>query len=149
MNYLELRTSIIEQPFRIEQAFMTDITLAWEEGVAELKDSFMDDMEFDHEGLPILGPYVFGLFLPYLFPFSLYSLSIEENNKYLDPSSFSQSPLALAKQMLERNDRFQKLHYSSKPPYRKAKLVRVAMRRRSFSTKHAIWMSTKRQEQKR
>ena len=146
MNYLELRTPIIEQPFRIEQALMTDTTLAWEEGAAELEDSFMDDMDFDHEGLPMLGPYVFGLFPPYLFPCSLYSLSIEENNKYLDPSSFSQSPLALAKQMLERNDRFQMLHYSLKPPSRKAKLVRVAMGRGFFSAKHAIWRRTKRQE---
>jgi peroxin-5 len=30
-------------------------------------------------------------------------LSTEENNKYLDPSSSTQSPLALAKQMLEQN----------------------------------------------
>jgi peroxin-5 len=32
-----------------------------------------------------------------------YSLSIEENNKYLDPSSSTHSPLTLAKQMLEQN----------------------------------------------
>jgi peroxin-5 len=30
---------------------------AWEE---ELEDSFADNMKFDHEGLPILDPYVFG-----------------------------------------------------------------------------------------
>ncbi|KAH9083488.1 peroxisome targeting signal receptor [Lactarius deliciosus] len=60
---------------------------AWDEGVAaDLDDSFTHNMKFDHEGLPILDPYVF-----------------EQNNKYLDPSSSTQSPLALAKQMLEHN----------------------------------------------
>jgi peroxin-5 len=44
---------------------------AWEEGAAELDDSFVHNMAFDHEGLPILGPYVFGLFLPYS-PFSVH-----------------------------------------------------------------------------
>ena len=34
---------------------------------------------------------------------SPYSLSIEENNKYLDLPSSTQSPLALAKQMLKQN----------------------------------------------
>jgi peroxin-5 len=43
-------------------------------------------------------------FPPYFFPFSLYSLSVEESNKYLDPSSSTQSPLALARQMLEQNE---------------------------------------------
>ena len=33
---------------------------AWEEGATELEDSFADNMKFDHEGLPILDPYVFG-----------------------------------------------------------------------------------------
>jgi peroxin-5 len=59
---------------------------AWEEGVVDLDDSFTHNMKFDHEGLPIVDPYVF-----------------EQNNKYLDPSSSTQSPLALAKQMLEQN----------------------------------------------
>ncbi|KAI0305738.1 hypothetical protein B0F90DRAFT_1815316 [Multifurca ochricompacta] len=58
---------------------------AWEEGATELDDSFSHNMKFDHEGLPILDPYVL------------------ENNKYLDPSSSTQSPLSLAKQMLEQN----------------------------------------------
>ena len=74
---------------------------AWEEGAPQLNDTFV---KFDHEGLPILDPYVFGLFsLPYNFPFPPYSLSTEENNKYLDASSHTSSPLALAKQMLEQN----------------------------------------------
>lgn len=41
--------------------------------------------------------------LSYYWTTSPYSLSVEENNKYLDPSSSTQSPLALAKQMLEQN----------------------------------------------
>jgi hypothetical protein len=40
---------------------------AWEEGAAESDDSFVHSMTFDLEGLPILDPYVFGLFLPYSF----------------------------------------------------------------------------------
>ncbi|KAH9986567.1 hypothetical protein BJV74DRAFT_844857 [Russula compacta] len=59
---------------------------AWEEGPGQLDDTFAHNLNFDDEGLPILDTYVF-----------------EENNKYLDPSSSTQSPLALAKQMLEQN----------------------------------------------
>jgi len=39
----------------------------------------------------------------YNWTISPYSLSIEENNKYLNPPSSTQSPLALAKQMLKQN----------------------------------------------
>ncbi len=77
---------------------------AWEEGAAPLDDTFAHSLKFDQEGLPILDPYVFGSFsLPYNFPFLPCSSSPEENNKYLDPSSPTLSPLALAKQMLEQN----------------------------------------------
>ncbi|KAI9463608.1 peroxisome targeting signal receptor [Lactarius psammicola] len=70
-----------------EWEYSTSMQRAWEEGVAsELDDSFTHNIKFDDEGLPILDPYVF-----------------EQNNKYLDPSSSTQSPLALAKQMLEQN----------------------------------------------
>jgi peroxin-5 len=58
----------------------------WEEGSASLDDTFAHNVKFDHEGFPVLDPYVF-----------------EENNKYLDPSSSTLSPLAQAKQMLEEN----------------------------------------------
>jgi peroxin-5 len=76
---------------------------AWEDG-AQMDDTFVHNLKFDHEGFPVLDPYVFGLFsLPYNFSFPPYSLSTEENNKYLDPSSSTPSPLALAKQMLEQN----------------------------------------------
>ena len=77
---------------------------AWEDGAPQLNDTFVHTLKFDNEGLPILDPYVFGLFsLPYNFPFPPYSLSTEENNKYLDASSHTSSSLALAKQMLEQN----------------------------------------------
>ncbi|KAH9040745.1 peroxisome targeting signal receptor [Lactarius pseudohatsudake] len=70
-----------------EWEYSSSMQRAWDEGVAaDLDDSFTHSMKFDHEGLPILDPYVF-----------------EQNNKYLDPSSSTQSPLALAKQMLEHN----------------------------------------------
>ena len=77
---------------------------AWEEGASSLDDTFAHNVKFDHEGVPILDPYVFGLSsLPYNLPFLPYSLNTEEDNKYLDPSSTPLSPLALAKQMLEQN----------------------------------------------
>ena len=77
----------------------------WAEGVTSWGDTFTHSLKFDDEGFPILDPYVFGSFsLPYNFPFLQYSLNTEENNKYLDPSSSTLSPLALAKQMLEQNE---------------------------------------------
>jgi peroxin-5 len=45
---------------------------AWEESSTELDDLFAHNMKFDHEGLPILDPYVFGLF-PTPTPFSFLS----------------------------------------------------------------------------
>jgi len=69
-----------------EWDYPTAMQRAWEENVTDLDDSFTHNMKFDHEGLPILDSYVF-----------------EQNNKYLDPSSSTQSPLALAKQMLQQN----------------------------------------------
>ncbi|KAF8502275.1 peroxisome targeting signal receptor [Russula emetica] len=69
-----------------EWDFSAAMQRTWEEGVASLDDTFAHSVKFDHEGFPILDPYVF-----------------EENNKYLDPSSSTLSPLALAKQMLEQN----------------------------------------------
>ena len=83
--------------------YSTAMQLDWESG-HQLGDTFARSLKFDHEGFPVLDPYVFGLFpLPYNFPFPLYSWSTEENNKYLNPSSSTPSPLALAKQMLEQN----------------------------------------------
>lgn len=84
--------------------FSASMQHAWEEGAPQLDGAFVHTLKFDDEGLPILDPYVFGLFsLPYNFPFPPYSLNTEENNKYLEPSSHTPSPLALAKQMLEQN----------------------------------------------
>jgi peroxin-5 len=87
-----------------EWDYSTAMQRAWEEGAEGADDTFSQNLKFDHEGFPILDPYVFGVFcLPCNFPFPPYSLSTEENNKYLDPSSSTPSPLALAKQMLEQN----------------------------------------------
>ena len=81
-----------------EWDFSAAMQRTWEEGSASL------DVKIDNEGFPILDPYVFGSFyLPHNFPFLPYSLNTEETNKYLDPSSSTLSPLALAKQMLEQN----------------------------------------------
>ena len=77
---------------------------AWEENVTDFDDSFTHNMKFDHEGLPILeDSYAFGLLSSLLYVPHFCSPSTEQNNKYLDPSSSTQSPLALAKQMLEQN----------------------------------------------
>jgi len=38
---------------------------AWEEGGADLNDTFAHNLRFDQEGFPILDPYVFGLSLLY------------------------------------------------------------------------------------
>ena len=48
---------------------------SWDEGVIDLDDSFSHNMKFDHEGLPIVDPYVFGLL-------SLYSVSAHLLTKY-------------------------------------------------------------------
>ena len=58
---------------------------AWEEGATELEESFVDNMKFDHEGLPILDPYVFGLF-PSLFLF-LFPLLTGHRGKQQIPRS--------------------------------------------------------------
>jgi peroxin-5 len=87
-----------------EWDFSAAMQRTWEEGFDSLGDTFTHNVKFDHEGFPILDPYVFGSFsLPYNFPFLPYSLNTEEDNKYLDPSSPTRSPLTLAKQMLEQN----------------------------------------------
>ena len=83
--------------------YLTAMQHAWEEGTAQLDDTFTHNLTFDNEGLPILNPYVFGSFLPYNPMIPSYSLTTEENNKYLNLSSSTQSPLSLAKQMLKQN----------------------------------------------
>jgi peroxin-5 len=42
--------------------YATAMQSAWEEGRAELDDTLAHNLKFDPEGLPILDPYVFGLF---------------------------------------------------------------------------------------
>ncbi|KAJ4483185.1 hypothetical protein J3R30DRAFT_1742688 [Lentinula aciculospora] len=60
---------------------------AWESGVGDFTDSLGDPpMRFDNDGLPILQEYIF-----------------ETNNKYLDPSNSTSSPLSDAKALLEQN----------------------------------------------
>ncbi|KAI0051853.1 TPR-like protein [Auriscalpium vulgare] len=59
---------------------------AWAANADDMTDTFGDSMKFDHEGIPLLEPYTF-----------------DPNNKYLDPSSSTRSPLAEAKSLLEHN----------------------------------------------
>ncbi|KAJ4476947.1 hypothetical protein C8J55DRAFT_516205 [Lentinula edodes] len=62
---------------------------AWENGLGNFTDSTTlgdPPLKFDNDGLPILQAYVF-----------------ETNNKYLDPSNSTSSPLSDAKALLEQN----------------------------------------------
>jgi len=43
--------------------YSTTMQNAWEEGVAQLDDMFARNLTFDQDGIPMLDPYVFGLFL--------------------------------------------------------------------------------------
>jgi hypothetical protein len=45
-----------------EWDYATAMQNAWEETGAELSDMLGHNLKFDEEGLPILDPYVFGLF---------------------------------------------------------------------------------------
>ncbi|KAI0793191.1 peroxisome targeting signal receptor [Abortiporus biennis] len=58
---------------------------AWEGGLGNLDDN-ENTVQFDDEGLPILGEYVY-----------------EKENKYLDPSTSTDSPLDAAKALLAQN----------------------------------------------
>jgi hypothetical protein len=44
-----------------EWDYSTAMQRAWEETVTDFDDSFTQNMKYDHEGLPILDPYEFGL----------------------------------------------------------------------------------------
>jgi len=46
-----------------EWDYSTAMQNAWEEGVAQLDDTFARNLSFDQDGIPMLDPYVFGLFL--------------------------------------------------------------------------------------
>lgn len=62
---------------------------AWESGLGNVPESstFGDPpVKFDNDGIPLLGDYVF-----------------DANNKYLDPSNSTSSPLSDAKALLDRN----------------------------------------------
>ncbi|TCD61695.1 Peroxisomal membrane signal receptor PTS1 [Steccherinum ochraceum] len=60
---------------------------AWENGLGQWGEPpSSTGVSFDDEGLPVLGPYTF-----------------EKENRHLDPSTSTQSPLADAKRLLEQN----------------------------------------------
>ncbi|KAF9227363.1 TPR-like protein [Gyrodon lividus] len=59
---------------------------AWESGLGEFRDSGVANPKFDVFGYPILTEYVF-----------------EQNNKYMNPSTSTRSPLSEAKALLEHN----------------------------------------------
>jgi len=45
-----------------EWDYSTAMQNAWEEGVAQSDDTFAHNLTFDQDGIPMLDPYVFGLF---------------------------------------------------------------------------------------
>ena len=47
-----------------EWDFSAAMQRTWEEGAASSDDMFAHNVKFDHEGFPILDPYVFGAFSP-------------------------------------------------------------------------------------
>jgi peroxin-5 len=59
---------------------------AWESGLGNISEPTDSRMKFESDGLPILEDYVF-----------------EANNKFLDPSNSTSSPLTDAKMLLEQN----------------------------------------------
>ena len=78
----------------------THMQNSWEGGLGNYED--IKPMQFDTDGIPLLGAYVFGRFFyvkmasHVLIPFA------EKNNKYMDPSS-SRSLLSDAKALLNHN----------------------------------------------
>ena len=46
-----------------EWDYSTAMQNAWEDGVAQLDDTFARNLSFDQDGIPTLDPYVFGLYL--------------------------------------------------------------------------------------
>ena len=76
---------------------------AWEEGAAELGDSFVDNMKFDHEGLPILDPYVFGLFLSILL--FLFPLLTERRGKQQIPRSVIFHPVTASPRQTDAREK--------------------------------------------
>jgi len=43
--------------------YSTAMQNAWEEGITQLDNTFTHNLTFDQDGIPMLDPYVFGLFL--------------------------------------------------------------------------------------
>ncbi|KAF9010567.1 hypothetical protein BDQ17DRAFT_1387794 [Cyathus striatus] len=72
----------------LDNEYGSSMQQAWESGVGDFSDKIFGDkpLQFDADGIPILGDYVF-----------------EKNNQYLDPSSSSGSLLSDAKALLEQN----------------------------------------------
>lgn len=79
------------------EGYGTDTQNSWEGGVDEIKQ-----MQFDIEGIPLLGDYIFGKILFCHDIISCFISSTEKDNKYIDPSS-SHSLLNDAKALLNDN----------------------------------------------
>ncbi|KAG1865803.1 hypothetical protein DFJ58DRAFT_770330 [Suillus subalutaceus] len=68
----------------LDQDYSTAMQGAWNDGFGNFNESALES-KYNDDGIPILSEYVF-----------------ESNNKYLDPSSSSRSPLSEAKAFLEQ-----------------------------------------------
>ncbi|CAL1707179.1 unnamed protein product [Somion occarium] len=83
-EYNQLMSSHREE---LDTDYGADMQAAWEGGLGQYDGAEMDEqVKFDKDGLPLLGEYVF-----------------EANNKYLDPSSSTRSPLEEAKSLIDHN----------------------------------------------
>jgi len=129
-----------------EWEYSTSMQRAWEEGVAtELDDSFTHNMKFDHEGLPILGPYVFGLLSSVL----CVRTSAHQVQSKTTNTSIHHLPRSHLWPWLNRcsskTHHFRKSRYFSRPPFRKASSARAVTRRGFSSAKPGTWTSARRQ----
>jgi peroxin-5 len=75
---------------------------AWEGGLGDFHDSGID-RKIEKLGYPILTEYAFGERLSSSLMHAIVNAASEQNNKYMDPSTTTQSPLSEAKAMLERD----------------------------------------------
>ncbi|KAI0072438.1 peroxisome targeting signal receptor [Panus rudis PR-1116 ss-1] len=78
----EFNQLMSSQRSELDYDFGGDMQTAWESGIGDWEETAP---KFDNDGLPILDAYVF------------------EENKYLDPSSSTRSPLEDAKALIEQN----------------------------------------------
>ena len=118
---------------------------SWDEGVIDLDDSFSHNMKFDHEGLPIVDPYVFGL-LSFVFRIRTSAHQVQSKATSTSIHHLPRSHLwPWLNRCSSKMHRFQKSLYFSRPPFRKAISARAVTRRGFSSAKLGTWTSARKQ----